>query len=216
MTELQLPKAPHHPDLHRAAEKLGTVALVAMGITLPIIVAEWMGWIGPVSWLVPAVRVSLTLIALAEALKRLSTVRPDSLTRRMRQILAVLLPLIAAFLDPDHFPADAALAAFAAFGVAYTVDTQTGFRAWSLRRWIATVGSLGFALYVAGAVVPDPLSWAVSVAAVPLLMAAFYSVAELWVNDRARDEDGAPAVEPAALTGAPPLRSHRTILDDPT
>jgi hypothetical protein len=204
MTELQLPDPPYHPALHRASELVAATLIPIFGITLAVTIPFWLGWISFSPWLSSAIRVSLTLGVLAEALKRLSTVRPDSLTRRMRWILAVLLPVAAAFLDPDHFQADAALVASMAFGVAYTADTQTGFRAWSLDRWLATVGSLGFVLLLAGAFAPDPLGWVARVASIPLLVMALNCAMRLWEDEVARDEDGARDADPAALTGAAP------------
>lgn|GEM_PF-6789703 len=100
----------------------------------------------------------------------------------------------------------AALAGLLALGVAYMIDTSTGFRAWSRDRWIAAAGSLGFVLMLAGVVGPGAPNWVVIVASLPLLVMALYSVAGLWEDEVARNEDGAPDRDPAALAGAAPLQ----------
>ncbi|HYW09271.1 MAG TPA: hypothetical protein VE913_20090 [Longimicrobium sp.] len=206
MTELQLLHPPHYPALHRASRTLWTMALAGSCIGFAIMGAVEIGWIAGVPWLVSLFRAGVACTLLGGALEHLSMVRPDSVTRRMHRTGAVLLPALLATVE--WIPVNSALAAFLAFGVAYTIDTSTGFPAWSRERWMAAAGSMGFVVYLAGVAGPEhPLSWIAIAASLPLLVLAIYAGMRLHEVEKARYEDGAHDADPAALTGAAPQGS---------
>ncbi|HEX8432759.1 MAG TPA: hypothetical protein VF625_15850, partial [Longimicrobium sp.] len=181
---------PYHPALRRAAHALAALSLAGAGLTVFIDLAGMIGWVGKVAWLSQSYGVVLTALAVAGTLEWLAKISPDSLTRHMRRASAVLLPLILPLAADQALSVDLALAALIVFGIAYTVDTQTGFRAWSRDRWLATGGSLGFFLLIAGVAGPGAPNWVAIASSWPLLMLAVGSGLRLWEDDAARASVG--------------------------